>query len=78
MSSLLSLSFVRRTAHLGVRDEMHIQGTYKTDFSLSSHEITFNVTKESYFRAYVAPLEFDVDLWLYLPNPNLPPIVRFS
>ena len=59
-----------------MRDEVHLQGTFKTDYEQNFHEITFTLTKESYVRAYVAPLEFDVDLWLYLPDTHAVPIVR--
>jgi hypothetical protein len=48
-SDLLSPAF------LGVRDEMHVQGTYQADFSSSFHEIAFQrPRRKSYFRAYVS------------------------
>ena len=58
-------------AYLGsIRQEMHLQGRFRTDYDAEAHFITFTLERESVFRAYVAPLDFDVDLYLTTDPPG--------
>eukprot|EP01114_Cavostelium_apophysatum_P014626 TRINITY_DN383_c0_g1_i1.p1 TRINITY_DN383_c0_g1~~TRINITY_DN383_c0_g1_i1.p1 ORF type:complete len:3487 (+),score=923.94 TRINITY_DN383_c0_g1_i1:225-10685(+) len=56
--------------YLGFSGSTHLQGDYYVDIDNLQHEIAFSLSQNSVFRAYAEPHAVDIDLWLYLINPD--------
>eukprot|EP01133_Synstelium_polycarpum_P007915 gene7915-9294_t len=57
--------------YLGFNNRMHIQDNYYIDIDTGSAQTTFTLSTPSVIRVYSEPHKVDIDLWLYLLNPDL-------
>eukprot|EP01125_Pyxidicula_operculata_P010688 TRINITY_DN351_c0_g2_i3.p1 TRINITY_DN351_c0_g2~~TRINITY_DN351_c0_g2_i3.p1 ORF type:complete len:2844 (-),score=811.49 TRINITY_DN351_c0_g2_i3:165-8696(-) len=53
------------TAYLGLTGSVHLQNDYYIDQDHSTHEMSFSLKTDSYFRVYVEPHDIDIDVWLW-------------
>ena len=52
-------------SYLKFNNEFHLQGEFLANFTVYYDLINFTISQDSVVRAYVAPHDADVDIWLY-------------
>eukprot|EP01125_Pyxidicula_operculata_P010689 TRINITY_DN351_c0_g3_i1.p1 TRINITY_DN351_c0_g3~~TRINITY_DN351_c0_g3_i1.p1 ORF type:complete len:3455 (-),score=945.65 TRINITY_DN351_c0_g3_i1:93-9641(-) len=61
-------------AYLGQTGSFHVQNEFYIDLDHSSHDVSFTLKEDSYFRIYTEPHDVDIDIWLWklpkVPNPD--------
>jgi len=65
-------------SYLKFNKEFHVQGRFLINTNKLEEEIFFNLSTPSVIRAYIAPHEIDVDIWLYDYNGRIPVAIAHS